>query len=178
MKRDWRSGVSTLTIFMAACGGGSGGSTEAPAPAPQATSVKDALSTMESAGTTPALDRTASRTGTDTNANGVRDDVEKYIDSLPDTAPQKKSLASLSKAMSAALGSTPNDQASLRAATAQMNNSVACVWKSYPPDVADQKVQEMRKVTVNTRGRYDAYAAYNAAVAGTVIKLPREVACD
>ena len=132
---------------------------------------------MEASGATPALDRSASNAGTDANADGVRDDVEKYVASLTDTPAQKKALLMLSKAMNTALAASPTDQTALRAATDQMNNSVACIWKNYPPEIADQKVLEVRKVTINTRGRYDTYMKYNAAVAGTVVKLPREVNC-
>lgn len=163
---------------MSACGGGGSTSTSAATQQPKATTVKEAIANIEASGLTPALDRSASVPGPDTNTNGVRDDVESYVGSLADTAEQKKAMLMLSKALMSAMTTTPTDAAGLRQSTGLMNNAVACIWQKYPSDKADQKVLEVRKVTVNTRERYNAYMAYNAAVAGTVVKLPREVTCD
>ena len=161
---------------MSACGGGSTAS-EATPPQTKAATVKEAIASAESSGATPALDRSATVSGPDTNANGVRDDVEAYVSTLADSTEQKQALMNMSKALTAAMMTAPSDASGLRQATGQMNNAVACVWQKYPSDQADQKILEMRKVTVNTRARFDAYMAYNAAVAGTVVKLPREVTC-
>ena len=168
------------TLVAAAAMSACGGSSTPPAAAPQqpkAATVKEAITNMEASGVTPALDRSASVAGPDANANGARDDVETYVASLADTAEQKQALLAMSKALTTAMTTAPNDANGLRQATGQMTNAVACIWQKYASDQADQKGLEMRKVTVNTRARYDAYMAYNAAVAGTVVKLPREVTC-
>lgn len=164
-----------LPLAMAACGGGSKDST--PQTATPA-SVKEALAQMEASGSSPALDRSTAVTGPDANADGIRDDVERYIASTAYQTDQKAALRQLSKAMSTALTAQPTNEASLRTATAQMNDAVACIWKQYPSDKADAVVLEVRKVTINTRERYDAYMRYNAAVAGTVVKLPKETRCE
>lgn len=173
-----RSRLSLVVIAagwaLAACGGGGSSST----PELKANSVNEALTKMEAANVTPALDHSASVAGTDANANGVRDDVDRYIDSKPDAANQKASLRMMSKALGTAMVATPSDSNQRRQATNDLNNAVACIWSRYPADVADRMVQDMRKVTVNTRERYDAYMAYNAAMEGSVVKLPKEVSCD
>ena len=163
---------------VSACGGAGGAPSPSAQQPPGATSVKDALSNMEASGATPALDRSTSVAGPDTNANGVRDDVEAYVASLADSATQKRALLGMSKALTTAMTTVPSDATALRRATALINNAVDCLWQRYPADQASGKLLEMRKVTVNTRSRYDAYAAYNAAVAGTVVTLPRDAVCD
>jgi hypothetical protein len=175
--------LASLGFAVAACGGGGSGTPAATTPTPTPTpaksaSVPEALTTMETGGTTPALDRSATVAGPDTNSNGVRDDVDRYIDAKADTTPQKQSLRMTSKAMGSAMSSDASNATALRTATDALNMAVACIWKNYPADTADKMVAEMRKVTVNTRVRYDAYMKYNAAVAGAVIKLPKEVVCE
>jgi hypothetical protein len=124
------------------------------------------------------LDRTTSLFGTDTNSNGVRDDIDSYIDSKPDTAPQKQSLRMLSRAMTAAIVSTPTDTAAITNASNALNMAMACIWKNYPSDVANKMSKEMEKVTVNTKGRNEAYLQHSRLTSGSVIKAPREVVCE
>lgn len=146
--------------------------------APATVPVAEALRVLDAAATNPVLDRTASLSGTDANSNGVRDDIDRYIDLRSDTAPQKQSLRMVSKAMTAAMASAPTDAIALRSAADALNMGVACLWKNYPPDVANKMTLEMRKVTINTKNRYDAYMRYNGLRAGSVIKLPKEVVCE
>ncbi len=170
-------GILASTFIFTACGGGSTSST--PASTPVATiSVAAALTKLDSTDGNLALDRTTSILGTDANSNGVRDDIDRYIEAKNDTAPQKQSMRMVSKSMTAAMVSTPTDEMALRNAADTLNMAVACIWKNYPADIADKMVLEMRKVTINTKARYDAYMRYSALVAGTVIKLPKEVVCE
>ena len=53
-------------------------------------SFKEAFSQLEARGELPVLDRTDTIAGIDANQNGVRDDIEAFINSLPDTPVQKK----------------------------------------------------------------------------------------
>jgi hypothetical protein len=170
--------ATSIACALAACGGGGSGTPAAATPTPsKSASVPEALTTMETGGTTPALDRSATVAGPDTNNNGVRDDIDRFIDAKTDTTAQKQSLRMASKAMGVAMVSDVASPTALRTATDSLNMAVACIWKNYPAETADKMVSEMRKVTVNTRVRYDAYMKYNSAVAGTVIKLPKEVVC-
>jgi hypothetical protein len=165
---------------LSACGGGDGSGNASTSQQPKAKTVQEALIKMEATGQTPALDRSDSVTGPDANANGVRDDIEAYVNSLPDTAEQKQVLLRQSKALTAAMAAmatVPPDETALRQATNLINIGVACIYEKYPELQADKKVSEMRKLTVNTRARYNAYMAFSAAVSGIVLKRPREVNC-
>ena len=59
-------------------------------------SFKEAFSQLEARGELPVLDRTDTIAGIDANQNGVRDDIEAFINSLPDTPVQKKGSSRIS----------------------------------------------------------------------------------
>lgn len=168
--------ATILLLTLSGCGGGSGGTS--PNAKASASTVVEALAVLDRNNTNPVLDRTTSVAGTDANNNGVRDDVDRYIDTKSDNPVQKLSLRMTSKAMSAAMTSNPSDTSAINNATNKLNMAVACIWKNYPSDIADTMVLEMRKVTVNTKERYDAYMKYSGLVSGTVIKLPKETICE
>lgn len=153
-------------------GGNNGGGTTTPLTASQA------FAKLEASGELPVLDRSASLAGTDANANGVRDDIERHIDGKSDTQAQKNSLKSFSRALSTAMTVDTQDQNALREVANSMNTSVSCIWKTYPSGSASPKVREIEKLTANTRARYEAYMKFNASMDGSVLKNERAVNCD
>lgn len=193
MKQLWKWGVPVLAAAMvAACGGdggdggnagggtggggdngGGGGGTP-----PVALTASQAFAKLETSGELPVLDRSASLAGTDANADGLRDDIERHINSKSDSAPQKNSLKSFSRSLSTAMTVDTQDQNALRGVANSMNTSVSCIWKTYPSGSASPMVREIEKLTVNTRARYEAYMKFNAAMDGSVLKNERAVTCD
>lgn len=153
-------------------GGGGGGGSPAPL------TVSQAFAKLEGSGELPVLDRSASLSGTDANADGVRDDIERHIDGKSDTQPQKNSLKSFSRSLSTAMTVDTQDQNALRSVANSMNTSVGCIWKTYPSGSASPMVREIEKLTVNTRARYEAYMKFNSAMDGSVLKNERAVTCD
>ena len=73
------------------------------AAATPATEVAEALAALERTGAIPTLDRSASILGSDSDHDGVRDDVGGYIDSLDDSAAQRASLRQATRALNSAL---------------------------------------------------------------------------
>ena len=63
-----------LLASLAACGGGGVASSGA------ALTPQEQIAQLEASGSLPSLDRTDSISGIDANANGVRDDIEQYIE--------------------------------------------------------------------------------------------------
>ena len=126
----------------------------------------------------PKLDRSASIAGPDADTNGVRDDVQQYIGALPDSQEQKRALAQMSAGLSAAMLADTASDAQLRAAASKLVDAVNCIWRRYDSQTANAKVEEIRKVTVNTRQRFEAYAAYNKARSGAVVALPSGDTCQ
>ena len=61
-----------------------------PPPPPQTPSLSQQIKALEDSGAYPKLDRSADLKGPDQNLNGVRDDIDAWIATLPITEVQKK----------------------------------------------------------------------------------------
>lgn len=92
---------------------------------------KEAFAQLEARGELPVLDRTDTIAGIDANQNGVRDDIEAFINSLPDTPLQKKRLYNLQRALNNAMLVDLKDKYRLREAANDVSRSVTCVSISY-----------------------------------------------
>jgi len=146
----------------------------------QVQTVAAALARLEATQQIPSLDRTASLLGRDNDGNGVRDDLDSYIQGLPDTTPQKSALRQTSKAISRAMqagvaNATPSE---LREVSTTIARAVHCVWHQYDSAIAGGKVTAIQKLTVNTPERFNAYELYNTKRTGTSSRLPRGDTCD
>jgi hypothetical protein len=123
-------------------------------------------------------DRSASLKDGDVNADGVRNDLERYIAALPDTAVQKASLRQLAKSIESTLVVDTTNETAMRGAGTELTEAINCVWSKYPADLAPKRVEEIRGLAVNTRERFNAYAKYNQARSGTVVvALPSGSGC-
>jgi hypothetical protein len=142
--------------------------------------VASARTALEAAGQIPTLDRSPSIVGPDTNGNGVRDDIDRDIDNLPDTAPQKGSLRQAYKAIERAMqvGASSATESQLRDVSTLIGRAVNCIGDRYDYATAPTKAASIEKLTVNTRARSDAYELYNTKRSGTSSQLPRGDSCD
>jgi hypothetical protein len=68
-------------------------------------------------------------------------------------------------------------EAALREVASKLTDSINCVWRNHDQATASVRVEEMEKVSVNTRARADAYIKYNTARSGTVMALPEGDTC-
>lgn len=173
MRHSIQALIVLSALAVSGCGGGTGAS---PPPAASPTPA-ETIRAMESRGELPTLDRTATLTGIDADTDGVRDDLERYIDALPDSDPQKKALRQLAHALDLTLVVDLTNEAALRAAAAELSDSINCAWKVYPPETAPKRVEEVRRYAVNTRQRFEAYEKYNQARSGAVIAIPSGDTC-
>lgn len=165
-----------LCLGLTACGGGSGG-TSTPTAAPVPKTMAEAITASEAAGNTPTLNRDATVSGPDTDGNGVRDDIDAYIATLPDTAAQKSALKQKSSVLSKAMTVDLTNQTALLDVSRQMGAAAACNHSKYDPATAIKKGAEMEKLTVNTKQRFDAYAKFSKALSGTTFVLPQGDGC-
>jgi hypothetical protein len=141
-----------------------------------------AIQKLELRGDLPKLDRSDSVMGPDKDNNGVRDDIDAYVASLPDSPEEKAALlqmsASFSLMMVSAEDSEPDKEA-LRYASLASTRALHCLHETYVgSNVPTSKLNLMRKLMVNTRARMEAYARYNSSVSGWVFTMPREDTCD
>ncbi|HDX8428298.1 TPA: hypothetical protein RQN23_002998 [Aeromonas veronii] len=130
---------------------------------------------------TPTLDRSQDIAGPDANGNGVRDDLDDYINGLPDTEPQKQALRqSYSLLRSLLLLDTTNTTVVLDGMR-RTGASIACMYARYSEEEAalmHQRFREMESYSMNTRERTMAYARFNRAASGHSGVLPRGDGCE
>lgn len=182
--------------ILAGCGGGSGGNSTnsgtsgnsgnqgggvpaVPSP-PQvktAQSVSEAIAMLETSGQLPRLQRDGGLTGTDANNNGVRDDLDAYINAKNLPADQKQALVQHARAMQAALSVNLADANAVNESSKAITRGVHCIWQRLGNSSADT-VMEIKKLTMNTQERVLAYGKYANALNGTIISRPRGNTCE
>ena len=146
--------LSAVTV--AACGSPNAPSSTQSSPR----NFKEAFQQLEAKGKLPILDRTDTIEGVDANHNGVRDDIEAWIASLPDTELQKHRLTVLHQAIKRGMMANLKDEDDLREAAF--------------PGTDPYHDTMVRNFTVNTRQRYKAYGKFNAALNGAVwVAIPK-----
>lgn len=142
------------------------------------TTIQQAIMNAENSGIVPALNHDNSIEGPDTNQNGIRDDVEQYIASLPDSTTQKNALMQHAKAIHSALTVQTTEIKALSEVSKKVLNSTVCLFSVYDSVQAQQKGRTIEKITVNTRERLAAYEKFNLALSGSTTKIPVGVGCE
>ncbi len=173
--RAMRVWASTLVVV--GCGGGGEAQN-----APSALTPQEEISRLEASGDLPTLERGASLGGIDDNSNGVRDDIERYIEKkyvLPD---ERKAAMQTALALQKTLLVDTNNAVALEAVSDDGMRAVNCRGAVFPGiegfKHASRMSQELEALTTNTMQRLQAYMAYNKAISGTVSQLPTGDMCD
>jgi hypothetical protein len=117
----------------------------------------------------------ATLAGFDVNANGVRDDVERYVISTFSGSKKRTAVASeLSRAnQQALLAADTNDRASLIAATRRADAAVACLNYIDPSNAASIENQ-LAAVELNTRLRWTVAAKLQQLLGGLEMTVPAD----
>lgn len=174
--------LAAAVLVLSACGGGgtSAPSVSLPSAPTVPLSTSDAIKQMEIKGQLPKLDRTSSIAGTDADSNGIRDDIDAYIQALPDTPLQKKALRQMAKAFQASM-LVPDSASNVSAAISVVIRSITCARGRYS-SFSDYAVQKdtLKAFTFNTKKRWNAWDAFNAAANGSTWVSPEfsEGQCD
>lgn len=184
--------LAMLALLLAACGGGKAPPQAASPPEsqrPQERSLKDQLDALEKQGALPALDRSTDIAGPDTNGNGVRDDIDAYIATLPVSEPVKKAARQVARVQQKSLLIDLKDQpALLRLADAEAA-STACMSSTILSGVAPELQSKVLRdghaitlkieaITVNTPERAERYLAYMRALHGTTTTYLSGKVCE
>jgi len=173
-----RTAASALVLVMAlaACGSGP---TASRAGTLQSPSTK--LRTLEESDAIPTPDRGPSLEGVDANGNGVRDDIDHFIDQSYASRPQQSAARQLAANLQKTLTVDKQDRIALRAVSIAGTRAVHCVYSRFVGENGDKRagavVYELEALTANTRPRLMAYLAYNKAMDGTSSSLPEEDTC-
>ena len=119
--------------------------------------------------------------GPDANNNGVRDDVEAYINTRYLVAPQKAAVLQLARSFQKQLLVNKTDKPAVKLSLLAGAYAVHCVYSKFDgnsPFQPSAVVEEIESVTTNTKARLLAYRAFSKAADGTTLTIPERDSCE
>ena len=145
-----------------------------PPPPPPTPSLAEQIKTLEDTGAYPKLDRSTDLKGPDQNLNGVRDDVEAWINAQPITDVQKKAAIQKAEAFQKTLSVDLADKVALQAVGDASSAASNCTFEAYQRDTAVERklINKIEAITFNTKERTMRYIAYNKALSGMSFRFP------
>lgn len=137
------------------------GSANVPTPPIEKGKVADAVKELEKEGKYPVLDRSDTVLGVDNNKNGIRDDIEKYIDTMPNTTDDQKSALKQNAYAFNYILSPDVDVTKEEMATKAFDMDVVasnCLDKYYDNESQSWSIQKaIQAYTFNTKKRLEIY---------------------
>lgn len=168
--------VLSAVVIVTACnrGKGEGGTSEINREA-------ESIEMLERGGEIPTLERGSSVAGVDANKDGIRDDIEAYIDlHFPNPsqhAAARQSAKALQKAILIDLGNIGEVKDANRGISRADHCNFSRFDTSYPKKAA-QISMEIEAITTNTKERLLAYLAFSEALDGTSWAMPEGDTCE
>ncbi|WP_429597073.1 hypothetical protein [Variovorax sp. PvP013] len=190
-----------LALSLTACGGRSNDSVAIPAETPSATALATGagaaalvtgpaattqpptlaqqIASLEGSGALPKLDRSKDIAGPDANANGVRDDIESWVNSQPVNDKQRRSLMQDARATQRTLLVDLKDRAALQTTSEGLAASLNCGGENFPDYVVFSRLAgKIESMTANTKERAARYMQYNTARSGSSTTMPSGDTCE
>lgn len=163
-----------LALAVTGCGGGG---SSAPALTPQ-----EQIAQLEASGALPTLERGTSIAGTDANANGVRDDIERHIEKKYTVPAQRAAAMQTARDYQQMLLVDKTDAVVVQALIDSGARASNCSFEVFGGIDGFQRgyqmSRELEAMTTNTKGRLIAYLDFNRAASGSVSSSPKENVCD
>ncbi len=147
----------------------------------KALNAAEQIAKLENSGAIPKLDRSDSLTGTDSDNNGVRDDIDTYISSNYSIPNQKTAVLQTAKALQKTLMVDTNNIESVKEVNRQVSRGIDCIFTVFNNNSTKsptQAVQELESITANTKQRLLTYLKYNKALDGTSSALTEGDSCE
>jgi len=166
---------------LAACGGGgdSNDGQQSGATPPPVEDTASAILALEESGAIPRLlDRSDSLAGTDADGNGIRDDIDAYIDQHYSGEERQSAARQFARGMQATLLVPANDTEAARIVARQVMRGIVCTYSRFNDADADQVIDDVRAITTNTQSRLLAHLAYDRALDGMAFTLPQGDTCE
>ena len=145
----------------------------------QIETVEQAIQNMERFGKIPEMDDSDELTGGDADSNGLRDDVQAYIDSLDVTDEQRASLVVIASNIQAVMAVDLNNEQAVNSLGEETAVSVVCIAYHFDdPAEGQMYLSRIEALYANTQERSDKYEQYNEARHGAVTRLPNFSNCQ
>lgn len=170
-----------LAFILVGCGGGSSTSAAiATAVASQPSPAASQAGPLALLTAPDTLDRSTAIAGPDANADGVRDDINRWIDDQALSDPQKRAVMQMARTMQQTMLVDSTDKPAARATAERDFVAIRCVYAAFErgSDKPSQLVSRVESMTANTKERTMQYIKYNAALGGMAFDMPDKPACD
>lgn len=176
--------IVPLVSILMGCNGGS--ENESPPndrlpPDPQV-SPGEKIKSLELAGSIPKLEREPTLVGIDNDNNGIRDDVDSYIEVNYSAPYQRSAVEQLAKALQHTLVVDITDMNAVKNANRKLTEAVYCIYSRFDGSNGSkqpgQVSQELESITPNTKERLLTYLAFSKALDGTSWSLPEGDTCE
>jgi len=119
--------------------------------------------------------------GLDSDNDGIRDDVDQFIQSSYSRTAEVAAARQFAKAVQAAVNAGAQQPQKSRLISLQISRAVNCVYVSFgsngvntPPG---KVIEQVRSLTTNTKERLDSYLAFARTQGDTAHDLPRGATC-
>jgi len=139
---------------------------------------------LERQGLIPKLDRTDTLGGIDADNNGIRDDIDTYIEANFTDPKQKAAVQQFARAIQAEVTVDYTDDFEVNKALLNGNKASSCMFDRFAETdkngVAKYHpiTQDIKAMTVNTKKRTINYWKYHSALDGSVWSLLKGDTCD
>jgi len=144
--------------------------------------LQERLMELEESGEIPKLERGSTLTGSDLNANGVRDDIEAILARNYSSDAQHAAAMQTAKALQKTLTVDTTNLQAVKAVAREISYGINCIYSKF--DGAEGTTQpsavvyELRAITTNTKQRLLAYLQFNKALDGSSSALPKGDTCE
>ncbi|CAH6886412.1 hypothetical protein VCHA50P415_30231 [Vibrio chagasii] len=132
--------------------------------------------------TLPNLEREPTLVGVDNDDNGIRDDIERYIDNNYLELDQKQAVEQYVKALQQTLIIDLTDINAVKSANRKLSEADHCIYSRFDGSNNSkqpaQVSQELESITTNTKERLLAYLAFARALNGTSWSIPKGDTCE
>jgi hypothetical protein len=144
------------------------------------TTVGQAILAKEANGAVPKLNHDDTIAGPDTDKNGIRDDIDAYIATLPYTEVQKKAVQQNARALNTTLTVDKTDKTAVINVNDKLTRAIVCVHDQFisEPGKASKIISEEEKLTINTKIRFLEYEKFNTVLSGSTWSLPNGDTCE
>lgn len=157
------------TLLLSACG-----DDDAEKPKGIGGSFAAGLQSMSVQNAIPELDTTETLGGIDADADGLRDDVKIWIDTLDVDDNQRQLVIDNAKAIQTIMLVDLKDKLAVKNVATNSILSVVCMVNGFKEDPASANTirRNIETYTANTASRHNKYVSYNMAISTAAPKIP------
>lgn len=174
--------LALITVSLIGCGGGGDGTSDVTLPGSETENLTDQqkIAYLEDTGAIPRLDRSNSLEGVDANLDGIRDDVESFINFNYAGIDQRNAARQFASTLQEALLVNEEDLDAAKAVSIKITRAVNCIYSRFDGTGKEpfDAVRDIESVTTNTKERLLQYLAFAKALDGTSSALPEGDTCE